>query len=108
MKPVYEIVRADELRVGDIVLDLRYGAAKPYVIDSEIVDIARGAPKNFYPQKVRQLSPERNPDVLERALEITMKMYMGGHELSGASYSIIASNIEQAIRELESEAGDGQ
>jgi hypothetical protein len=55
---------------------------------------------------IRQLPPERNPEVLERALEITMRMHMGGYELSGASYSIIASNVEQAIRELESEAGD--
>ena len=80
MKPVYEIVRADELRVGDVV----QWSGTDCEILGKIQEDERGdilfqffragayfSKKVFYRIELsRQLPPERNPDVLMRALRI--------------------------------------
>lgn len=108
MKPTYEIVRADELQPDDVIaLD----------IHSHSVHVDRlikgGGLVTVYPSKdvlshkqrvLRQLPPERNPDVLRKALRSAVDDGSSCNE-----YLDILSNgfINQAIRELESEAGDG-
>ena len=116
MKPVYEIVRADELRVGDVV----QWDGENCKIFGKIQEDDRGdiwfqfhrngvyfCEKAYYRVELyRQLPPERNPDALELALEL---MITGGgdRKLYDSERQIIEQFKQQAIRELESEAGDG-
>ena len=113
MKEAYEIVKADELQIGDIVTiepDL-----DPWVMD----DVRLTEAHLFYrgggqgtefsmprDRKIfRQLAPERNPDVLERALALAVE-YMSGDDKAAQS-EVVKEFIEDAIRELESEARRG-
>ena len=111
MKPAYEIVAAAELRVGDVVTiepDL-----DPWIMDdvrlTESYLFYRGAgqatefsmprDRNIF----RQLPTERNPGVLRRAILLMEKSWLQGMGLRNWK-----CYVEQAIRELESEAGDGR
>lgn len=120
MKPAYEIVRADELRVGDVMRagvddyeDYRVHdiSKKP---EEQIVSIcirldmksdhrlpvAEWDHYGQYESVLRQLPPERNPDVLVRAILLMEKSWLQGMGLRNWK-----CYVEQAIRELESEAG---
>ena len=111
MKPAYEIVQAFELRMGDIVTiepDL-----DPWVMDdvrltdSHLFYRGDGQGTEFSMPRdrwiYRLLPPERNPDVLIRALKIAFLEVVYDGNPSGA----IKHWINHAIKELESEAGDG-
>lgn len=122
MKPVYEIVRADELQAGDVVTiepDL-----DPWIMDdvrltdSHLFYRGDGQGAEFSMPRdrriFRQLPPGRNPEVLMRALDFA---YLNDEPYDEAGMNEfmrscmrgqIAAWIEQAIRELESEGRDGQ
>lgn len=69
--------------------------------DERCVQVNYGPPFGFKTQVFRQLTPERNPDVLMRAMEIALRnTIIGMFDEMTAKYA-----IEQAMRELESEAG---
>jgi hypothetical protein len=68
MTPIYELVTAAELKVGDVVFDLRYGTQKEYTVDLGWFEIIQGAPE-FYPPTLRRLPATDDPRVLRRALE---------------------------------------
>jgi hypothetical protein len=104
VKPAYEIVRADELQPDDvIVLDIHsHGVHVDRLIKG-------GGLVTVYPSKdvlshkqpvLRQLPPERNPDVLMRTIEIM-------HEHGNLRWDV-SEWIEIAREKLESEAGDEQ
>lgn len=112
MKAAYEIVRAEELRAGDAYAFGSFDELYQFVASrvervSEGVRVVVDETEDrielnhafLYGEGVaRQLPPERNPEVLMRALEIacTEKDDDGFPEYC----------IELAIRELESEAGN--
>jgi hypothetical protein len=108
VKSAYEDILASEILVGDIVRQ----SVKEWPVEVEFIDIGRscvivnGSRTYQSSEKVsRKLPPERNPDVLELALEL---MIAGGGDRKpyDAERQIIAQFIKQAIRELEREAGN--
>lgn len=102
MSELWEIVRADELKVGDVVLDLRGGAIDSYEVGPELVEIAKNSPKNFYPPKLRRISDADDPRVLRRALE--NELTPPRLKRSDAKF-LVEMAIDEARKELESEAG---
>jgi hypothetical protein len=114
MKEVYEIVKADELQIGDIVTiepDL-----DPWVMDdvrlteSHLFYRGGGQGTEFSMPRdrkiFRRLPPERNPDVLERALrnELVNVASELGYDITDLD-AMVSEAIENARKELESEAG---
>jgi len=124
MKPAYEIVRADELRVGDVMRagvddyeDYRVHdiSKKP---EEQIVSIcirldmksdhrlpvAEWDHYGQYESVLRQLPPERNPDVLMRALKIAERNSVVEDAFGRTCQGPLAGDyIQQAIRELKKE-----
>ena len=113
---LWEIVRVDQLKVGDVVLDLRGGVIESYEIDPELVEIAKGSPKSFYPPKLRRVDPADDPRVLRRALEIASSQLLEAMhammERKSPKPSVndvkhyIDNCISRAVGELETEALD--
>lgn len=103
-RELWEIVRVDQLKVGDVVLDLRGGVIESYEIDPELVEIAKGSPKSFYPPKLRRVDPADDPRVLRRALELLFDQLYDGFCRANAMDHSINLAIDQARRELETEA----
>jgi hypothetical protein len=102
MKAIYELVTAAELKVGDVVFDLRFGTQEEYTVDLGMFEIIQGAPE-YYPPRLRRLPATDDPRVLRRALENALnQMAVYGHTVSGEP-----TWIEQARQELESEGGEG-
>lgn len=128
MKPAYEIVRADELRVKDV---FKFDVDNPLDGHEYVISVGRipgcdmtqigftsdaeGYPYHNESEFLRQLPPERNPDALMRALEIAAKQLLDAKHVIVERKSpkpsaddikhYIKSCIDRAIRELESEAG---
>jgi hypothetical protein len=100
VKAIYELVAAAELKVGDVVLDLRYGNQEEYKVDLGMFEIIQGAPE-FYPSRLRRLPATEDPRVLRRALEIGSTMW----DIDSVD-DVVKMWIEQATKELESEAGN--
>jgi hypothetical protein len=99
MKEAYEEVKVKDIKVGDII---KYGAWPPgewkqWNADDFRINCLENA------TLVRQLPPERNPDVLLRALGLAVE-YMSGDD-KAAQLEVVKEFIEDAIREMESEAG---
>lgn len=120
VKPAYEIVRAAELRVGDVFkADARNADEVVLDVEPETETVTtQSGPWGFKRLVARQLPPERNPEVLMRALEMAASQVLRlAHTLRrDADYFPIEENVElyvtscigKAIRELESEAQNGQ
>lgn len=111
---LWEIVRADELKVGDVVLDLRGGAIDSYEIDPELVEIAKSSPKNFYPPKLRRYTGH-HPDVLMRALKSIAveyvedaRLYRDGEHKAEQVANFVDRYIRQAEAEIAKERNDGE
>lgn len=113
MKPAYEIVRITDIRPGDIVKVSNLDVYPVFTVASVKVngkgslcyeikpEFGYSVHKMYFSDEgciYRQLPPERNPEVLMRALEIACidKDDNLFHEYC----------IELAIRELEREAGN--
>jgi hypothetical protein len=111
MKEVYESIRNDEIRVGDTVAvcaakvtgiaEHYSGTGKVYTLEN--VGGVMLEDDESIKAAFRQLAPERNPDVLMRAVEnIAWKLCAG----KTVAYweRCVEVTIQQAIRELENEA----
>lgn len=124
MKPAYEIVRAAELRAGDVFKRDRgscrqkvakIGRSSTGCLDISCKDHGFLLTEDHH-EVLRQLPPERNPDVLMRAIEIASSQVLETTHAMMERKSPFPSKdsvkhyakscIDQAIRELESEAGD--
>jgi len=120
MKPAYEIVAAAELRVGDFATYESPDEYEPFCVESikpcedddDEIEVGLGPRLSMdlmkEEQVFRQLPPERNPDVLMRAMELLFDMLYDGNGRRSMMDSCIQEATQQAIRELESEAGDEQ
>ena len=114
MKEAYEIVKAEELRVGDIVTiepdldpwgmdDIRLtGLHLFYRGGGQKTEFSMPRERKIF----RQLPPERNPDVLMRALEIAVHAFNALNVITQHGHVPATDQrcIDKAIRELESEA----
>ena len=102
MKEVYEIVKAEELRVGDVVKESarEYASTVRHVeVEDKCVLTNGGVPYGFKTAIFRQLPPERNPDVLKRALQIAVS-----EPRLHDRFDLLGWCMDKAIEELESEA----
>lgn len=125
MKPVYEIVRAEELRVGDYIGVISnpgsfFASERVSATDKSIESVVIiNCKRELRPNEpvLRQLSPERNPEVLMRAYKEVVSVlshYIPErtpsctvHEADRIVADMEEYYIQKAISELESEAKRG-
>jgi hypothetical protein len=115
MREVYELVTVAELEIGDRFVFVL--ASKPNIVQinriepSGTEDFTLHFDRNGYIKYpgyhpiCRQLPPERNPDVLERALRNACHVIKHGIGVLRTQSGSFEEHITEAIRELESEAG---
>lgn len=112
MKPVYESIASDKVIVGDIVavcaakvtgVATHYtGTGKVYTLDG--VGGVMFEDDESIKAAFRELPPERNPDVLERALELAERNSVVEDAFGRSCQGPLAKDyIKQAICEMESE-----
>ena len=102
---LWEVVRAEELKAGDTLLDLRGGLMQSYELDEGLADIACGGPPGFYPPKLRRYSGP-SPEVLMRAMRL-MHFALYDEKLHVPMAGDPQNYIRQAEAEIEAETRGG-
>lgn len=105
MKPAYEMVDSADVKVGEECLTYHL---TPWTWGELDREIANSETKTVV-KVLRQLPPERNPEVLMRALEIAVAAFNALNVITQHGHIPATESmcIGKAISELESEAGDG-
>lgn len=112
-RELWEVVRADQLKVGDVIIKTqcaRYALKVQHIEEGEkLVCLDNAYPVSFNSKVLRRIPDADDPRVLRRALDLAEKNSVVGDAFGRMCQGPSAEDyIDQARRELESEASDDQ